>query len=655
MRFTCPSCSKSYRLPPERLGAAGKAQISCPNCKSLVIVRAGEGEVLDCRLAAANESSAVIAEPALRPVSSSVQVVEASWYVVIGREKQGPMPPQGLTDMLASGAISAQTLVWQKGMTAWTKLGEVAQLAGLLPAAPAARAAASQAVAAPQPTAAPQAAAAPQPGAAPRPTAPQPVAIAVQASPTPAARPAPAAVVIRPQVGAAPSVAPARTPSQQPQQVAAIAPSSQASSPGVAASTPGQPSPLAGGPGSAAANFLNAARASASAMPAGQGGSQPGVARPQPKPMIAVSKTPGGQPTPIGGAKPPTPRDDLDDSGPTMQANVIPPAKAAPQLVKNSGLTKLTKDGAGRGNPSKISGGTAAETHGNAFFNTGHDLQDVELMMPDANKHKPTKEEYQNLLQEFSVMFRLDKRSKRQKVAIGVVMTSLVVGVVAFGAVLHFDGESKKALLHDAKTILAVFNLQYQNSMTVQLGDDEPAPVAVAPGQVAPKAENKPVQTQEVSDLSAQLQKIIHKRKPKPVAAVGAMVVNSGPAAPKLSKEEQAQLEAAQAAAVARALGSKGGKVEKLAGVAGGEGPTAGELNSLCHGLEGDFRACGQTAGAGGFKVKFIVETTGNCENISAIVDGKADSGLTACVGRKLGKKRLSRPAAPINHTCTVD
>lgn len=133
------------------------------------------------------------------------------------------------------------------------------------------------------------------------------------------------------------------------------------------------------------------------------------------------------------------------------------------------------------------------------------------------------------------------------------------------------------------------------------------------------------------------------------------MVVNSGPAPAKLSKEEQAQLEAAQAAAVARALGSKGGKVEKLAGVAGGDGPTAADLNNLCHGLEGDFRACGQKAGAGGFKVKFVVETTGNCENISAVVDGKPDSSLTACVEHKLGKKRLSRPAAAISHTCNID
>jgi len=371
--------------------------------------------------------------------------------------------------------------------------------------------------------------------------------------------------------------------------------------------------------------------------------------------MIAVQKSQGGQASPIGGAKAPTARDDLDDSGPTMQSNVIAPAKPAPQLVKSSGLTKLTKDSSGRGGAKPVSGGTAAETHGHAFFNTGHDLQDVELMMPDANKHKPTKEEYQNLLQEFSVMFRLDKRSKRQKVAIGVVMTSLVVGVVAFGLVLHFDGESKKALLHDAKTILAVFNLQYQNSMTVQLGEDEPPPPQVA-GQPPVKAENKPkAETQEVSDLSAQLQKIIHKRKPKPAATGGAMVVHSGPAAPKLSKEEQAQLEAAQAAAVARALGSKGGKVEKLAGVAGGDGPTAEELNNLCHGLEGDFRACGQKAGAGGFKVKFVVETTGSCENIKAFVDGKADSGLSACVEHKLGKKRLSRPAAAIPHTCNVE
>ena len=50
MRFTCPACSKSYRLSREHLGPSGGAKIKCPNCQAVVRVHAGPDGELQAQL-----------------------------------------------------------------------------------------------------------------------------------------------------------------------------------------------------------------------------------------------------------------------------------------------------------------------------------------------------------------------------------------------------------------------------------------------------------------------------------------------------------------------------------------------------------------------------------------------------------------------------
>ncbi len=52
----------------------------------------------------------------------------APWFVAINGQQQGPLEVAALAGLVASGQLSRETLVWQQGMAAWVKAGEVAAL-----------------------------------------------------------------------------------------------------------------------------------------------------------------------------------------------------------------------------------------------------------------------------------------------------------------------------------------------------------------------------------------------------------------------------------------------------------------------------------------------------------------------------------------------
>ena len=79
-----------------------------------------------------------------------------------------------------------------------------------------------------------------------------------------------------------------------------------------------------------------------------------------------------------------------------------------------------------------------------AFFETGETFTGEETAGPaDFDARKPTASEYRELLQEFSVMFRLDKRTKRQRGLLIGLGAGLAAGVVAFGASMWLHGERR--------------------------------------------------------------------------------------------------------------------------------------------------------------------------------------------------------------------
>ena len=50
--------------------------------------------------------------------------METNWfYTVDGQEKKGPVPESELRQLLASGQVTAATLVWREGMANWAPAG----------------------------------------------------------------------------------------------------------------------------------------------------------------------------------------------------------------------------------------------------------------------------------------------------------------------------------------------------------------------------------------------------------------------------------------------------------------------------------------------------------------------------------------------------
>jgi uncharacterized RDD family membrane protein YckC len=58
------------------------------------------------------------------------------WYYAMGQTRFGPVPEQDLRDLVASGRLGPDTLVWCAGFEAWQALAAVPGLAELLPSGP---------------------------------------------------------------------------------------------------------------------------------------------------------------------------------------------------------------------------------------------------------------------------------------------------------------------------------------------------------------------------------------------------------------------------------------------------------------------------------------------------------------------------------------
>jgi membrane protease subunit (stomatin/prohibitin family) len=58
------------------------------------------------------------------------------WFVAVNGAQQGPFDANAVKGMVSSGQLTRDTLVWQQGMDAWTKAGEVAGLKAYFDAVP---------------------------------------------------------------------------------------------------------------------------------------------------------------------------------------------------------------------------------------------------------------------------------------------------------------------------------------------------------------------------------------------------------------------------------------------------------------------------------------------------------------------------------------
>ncbi len=688
MRFTCPSCSKAYRLSQDRLGASGQAKIRCPNCKKVVRVRNGEGEELVCELSTTGaHQPAKVAPPrsagpttGRRPALSTPAADPPVWHVAVNKKAQGPMSVAKVGELIASGVVNGGSLAWRKGQTGWKKVTELSELSSLLKAAPVDPAT--------------------PPTKAPRKT--EPASAAAKRGP-------------KPNKATARASAPAR-PKASGHQVAKTVKSAAAEADNMLADD---------------APAMTAAAASSQSSQLQHSQAATGSTKPNPRPLIDQLNE--GRVKATTGAE--APPGDLDDDSPTMEQDI--PALTsdgslaskpggrdakAPEMAKPKGHTGTktgrrgrkrrggdkSGDRAATSSKKKGKGGKAAarldqstkksappvppsdvklppkpvrdaRTEPKAaakatpasdmqaaaqsanFFETGETfMADVDFTLPDPNKHKPTKEEYNDLLQEFSVMFRLDKRTKRQKWVIGGVLAGLLVGVIAFGVILVVQGDKRHRLIRDSKTILAVFSLPYQTSVTVRMGGDgdgDETPGAAARGQ-----------TRSTSVLANRLRRKIRKKRVASVKmrADGKVALMGGkrkayvqPSAS--SRLTKAQL-LAQKAAAKRALedalkrSAMGGRTERGVKTLNIKTDvTKSQLRALCsNNMERLYRCAQQHAGGAMYTAVLNITDAGRIGSIKAMIEGSRNAAVSNCARAALSKVKYGVQSKARTHRCQV-
>lgn len=675
MRFTCPSCSSSYRLSADRLGASGQAKIKCPKCATMVRVKVTPDQKLEATVyqpsgafAPAQVGAAQVSAPAAKQAPSAARATQPRqagdgggtaakpaaakasespaddgkiWHVAIGRDAKGPLTVAELSQLLTDGTITSANLVWRKGQDGWIKMSEVSALAAVgQPETGSQSASGGQSTASGKSGAAGNAASRRQEpdaeikttlktGAASIPNSDEDATVLQD-------------VITDEQLG--------RTGADDdsPTMMADVLPTELGSKP--KAATGGAPRRLNSTRGSAASGG-NAGNAAAKPVQAAVDASEARTLKPARRKQVdaAKSKLPNRREANAKAAAAAKPAG-KSQSGATKPARVDKSAaktKAARAKTEAPKPAKASSAKAG----AKPAGGIAQSA---AFFETGEQLNaDFELQMPDVNKHKPTKEEYQNLLQEFSVMFRLDQRSKRQKWLLTTVLAGMLVGVIGFGVMLYLRGEQRKSLLRDSKTILAVFALPYQNSADFDVTPDE----EVAEGS-AIKRKKKTVSTLASSLLTKNKKRIVAARAQRKATKSGAVRGGGYIAKRKLTKEEREMAEARRKAAIAATLGGGyGGKQERVirAGVGSAGTVTKAQLRKACSAKLPRLKGCGEShAGGSGFNAKLHVGDSGTIDRVDCRVGGKRNAKLSTCATAAFSRVNFGHQKSSTTFTCAV-
>jgi predicted Zn finger-like uncharacterized protein len=112
IRVQCPTCNARYGVPEERV--KGRVlKIRCKACSAIIEVRgaAGAGK-------------------------SVLDRGRKLWFLVVRRERVGPMTEQEVRERFARGEVKARTYGWRQGFTRWERLYTIAEFKDLLAAAP---------------------------------------------------------------------------------------------------------------------------------------------------------------------------------------------------------------------------------------------------------------------------------------------------------------------------------------------------------------------------------------------------------------------------------------------------------------------------------------------------------------------------------------
>ena len=112
VKVRCHKCGARYGIPEERVRGR-MLKIRCKNCSSIIEVWSSEGAI-----------------------KSVIDRGKKHWFLVVKRERIGPMTEQEVRERFERGEIKAKTYAWRQGFSKWERIRDIPEfkeLGGLTP------------------------------------------------------------------------------------------------------------------------------------------------------------------------------------------------------------------------------------------------------------------------------------------------------------------------------------------------------------------------------------------------------------------------------------------------------------------------------------------------------------------------------------------
>jgi predicted Zn finger-like uncharacterized protein len=163
LNFSCNKCQRRYSIADDKV--RGKTvKVRCKNCQNVISVEGPPAEAEEStrvvsladverlreqdRSLAEEETASPVTQPA--PAAAAAHSWEdeptrtmplrdarSPWFVMVKSKQEGPLDEGALSELVASGAVTARSYFWQQGMPDWKRGQDIPELAGFFaPAEP---------------------------------------------------------------------------------------------------------------------------------------------------------------------------------------------------------------------------------------------------------------------------------------------------------------------------------------------------------------------------------------------------------------------------------------------------------------------------------------------------------------------------------------
>ncbi|HZI02375.1 MAG TPA: GYF domain-containing protein, partial [Archangium sp.] len=164
MNFSCNKCQRRYSIADDKV--RGKTvKVRCKNCSNVISVEGPPEETEESTRVVSladverlrEQDRSLAEEETASPVTQAAPAAAANmswedeptrtmplrdtrspWFVMVKSKQEGPLDEGALSELVASGSVTARSYFWQQGMPDWKRGQDIPELAGFFaPAEPA--------------------------------------------------------------------------------------------------------------------------------------------------------------------------------------------------------------------------------------------------------------------------------------------------------------------------------------------------------------------------------------------------------------------------------------------------------------------------------------------------------------------------------------